>query len=369
MKEHAAPAPIALDAGHARAFMRAATAFGGALADVPAALDRLGFVQMDPINVCGRMHDLVLRNRVRDYRENDLLRHSYGGGGTLRAFEHYLPGFGILVTFPLEAWPFLLPHMRERASDRRGYYGKLPKDERALARHILGEIERRGPLGSDQIEHAARGVSGWGSNGRLVKLVMEKLLAHGELLIAARRDFRRVYDLPARALPQALLAQSAASPAESRRWVLLQRLKQRRLARIGRADLALVDDCVQALAVPDCSPLYCLREDLPLLDATGAPPAPGVHLLAPLDPLIYDRTLTARLWGFDYTWEVYTPPAKRVRGYYALPLLAGLEIVGHVDPRADRAAGRLEVMGRQVRRGHRHAGAVKELAVFLGLRA
>jgi hypothetical protein len=91
--------------------------------------------------------------------------------------------------------------------------------------------------------------------------------------------------------------------------------------------------------------------------------------LAPLDPLIYDRRVTARLWGFDYTWEVYTPPAKRVRGYYALPVLAGTEIVGHVDPKADRAAGRLRVVSRRLRRGHRVATAVTELAGFLGLRA
>ena len=109
-----------------------------------------------------------------------------------------------------------------------------------------------------------------------------------------------------------------------------------------------------------------MPEDLPLLDATPAPPEP--RLLAPLDPLIYDRRLTRRLWNFDYTWEVYTPPARRVRGYYALPVLAGLELVGHVDPKADRENRKLKVVNRSIRRGHRTAAAVSELALFLGLR-
>ncbi|HEX2099460.1 MAG TPA: crosslink repair DNA glycosylase YcaQ family protein, partial [Candidatus Synoicihabitans sp.] len=92
------------------------------------------------------------------------------------------------------------------------------------------------------------------------------------------------------------------------------------------------------------------------------------RLIAPLDPVVYDRSLTRRLWDFDYTWEVYTPPAKRRRGYYALPLLAGAELVGDADLRANREAGRLEVVSRRVRRGYTSQSAVREVAAFLRLR-
>ena len=78
--------------------------------------------------------------------------------------------------------------------------------------------------------------------------------------------------------------------------------------------------------------LCCLREDLSLLD--GAETPEKVTLLAPLDPLIDDRRVTRELWGYDYTWEVYTPPKRRVRGYYALPVLAGLELVGQYRPQS-----------------------------------
>jgi uncharacterized protein YcaQ len=98
------------------------------------------------------------------------------------------------------------------------------------------------------------------------------------------------------------------------------------------------------------------------------PPVPRVSLLAPLDPLIYDRRLTAALWNFDYTWEAYTPPLKRVRGHYALPVLVDTEIVGHVNPKAERSQGKLVVVSRAIRRGHTVAPALQDLARWLGLR-
>jgi hypothetical protein len=124
--------------------------------------------------------------------------------------------------------------------------------------------------------------------------------------------------------------------------------------------------------------LYCLRSDLPLLEASTdavkrlkrqhEPSQPIIRLLAPLDPLIYDRRITSALWNFDYTWEAYTPPAKRVRGHYALPVLAGSELVGHVEPKADRTEGKLNVVSHAVQRGIGTAEAVGGLARWLGLK-
>ena len=74
------------------------------------------------------------------------------------------------------------------------------------------------------------------------------------------------------------------------------------------------------------------------------------------------------LWDFDYTWEVYTPPAKRRRGYYALPLLAGDRFIGHADLKADRPVRRLRVISRQCARGFAATPAIREVATFLGLR-
>jgi uncharacterized protein YcaQ len=364
------PAPLKVSRAAARRFVRRALLVDAPVPAVPAALDYLGYVQIDPVNVCGRMHDLILRNRVTGYREGAL--HAHLHAPERRGFEHYLRGgHGILAAFPLEAWPFLTGGMQRRSRLRHAHSGRLTPRETALAEHILAEIGTRGPLTSDDFEDEGRARSAWGRQGRLVKHVLEKLFAHGRLLIAARRNFRRVYDLPERVLPRAILDQPPRAEPEVEVWTLRQRLKQRRLVSLNRRELLPVADRVQPVAVDGLSVLYCLREDAALFDAVSADAAPATSplLLAPLDPLIYDRRLTRGLWGFDYTWEAYLPPAKRKRGHYALPVLAGTEIIGHVEPKADRARGRLKIVSRRVRRGHQVAAAVQALAEFLGLRA
>jgi uncharacterized protein YcaQ len=370
---HALPIPAAV----ARRFVVRALGLETPHPSVAAALAHHGFVQLDPINVCGRMHDLILRNRVAGYREGDLLRHLHGphleigrplAPGQRAAFEHHLPGSGTLSALPLEAWPHLTSAMEERARRRSGWARRLSPSERRLADRILAELAERGPLTADDIDHDGRAPTAWGTQGRVVKTVLEKLFLHGRVLLAARRAFRRVYDLPERVLPATVLSAPRPAAADTARFLALLRLRQRRLAVLRRAELALVGDLVQPLRIDGCPPCHCLREDVPLLlAAREAPGARAVRLLAPLDPLVYDRRLTSALWGFDYTWEVYTPPARRVRGYYALPVLAGERLVGHVEPRADRELGRLLVLSRSLARGVAVQPAVRDLARFLGL--
>lgn len=104
--------PLSLDPLTARRFMRRALLLDKPAANIGTALAHHGCIQIDPINVTGRMHDLILRNRVHDYREGGLMRHLHGAGAPLpaaqrTAFEHHLPAAGILVAFTLDAWPHL----------------------------------------------------------------------------------------------------------------------------------------------------------------------------------------------------------------------------------------------------------------------
>ncbi len=374
--------PLVVSPAAARRFMRRAVLLDQPAPDVPSALAHHGYLQIDPINVCGRMHDLILRNRVHDYREGDLMRHLHGSDATplpaaqRTAFEHHLPDTNVLAAFPLDAWPHLLAAMHRRSRTAGPWSGKLTPRERTLADRLLAELATRGPLSSDVFADPRRTRRVWGT-ATLAKTTLQKLFFHGRVLISRRVAQRRLYDLPERVLPASVLATSAPDPSETTRWLALLKLRQRRLALLKRAELQAVADLVQPLSVAGCPTLHCLRTDLPLLDAASTetqktklqtPNQREALLLAPLDPLIYDRRITQSLWNFDYTWEVYTPPARRVRGYYALPLLAGDAIVGHIDPKADRTARRLIVVGRSVRRGHRAQPAVKSLARFLGLR-
>jgi uncharacterized protein YcaQ len=362
--------PLKVEPEAARRFLRSVQLLDSPVSGVAEALGHLGYVQVDPINICGRMHDLILRNRVAGYREGGL--HAHIHSGRRPGFEHYLPGSGILVALPMEAWAHVSEGARRRRTSANHYGGRLSAGEERLAKRILAEIAERGPLTSDDIDHEARATTNWGTGGRMAKIVLDKLFFHARVLISCRRGFRRVYDLPERVLPPAVLAAPPAPAELTARWTVVCRLRQRRLTTVRKAELRLVGDLVHPVEIEGCPPLWCLREDVPLLEASGEPPEVGARraplLLAPLDPVIYDRRLTLKLWDFDYTWEVYTPRARRKRGYYALPVLSGTEIVGHVDPKADREGRRLEVVSRRVRRGHPVAAAVRALAEFLGLR-
>ncbi len=360
----------------ARRFARSATGLDTPFPDIAAALAHHGYIQIDPINVCGRMHDLILRNRVRDYQVGGLMRHLHGEkeplpAGTRTAFEHHLPDSSILTAFPLDAWPYLTAAMHLRTRRDNAWSGRLTPDERGLAKTILTELAIRGPLSSAHIDDKRRSGPGVWGVATLAKSTLQKLFFHGRVLIAKRDGNRRLYDLPERVIPATTLAAKEPSAAETSRWLALTKLRQRRLTTLKREELRLIADDVQAITLTDADAptLYCLREDLPLLEAGPTRDSPTTPLLlAPLDPLIYDRRVTSALWNFDYTWEVYTPLHKRTRGYYALPVLSGHELVGHVDPKADTKTRKLEIVSRSVRRGHSVAPAVKSLATFLGLR-
>jgi uncharacterized protein YcaQ len=362
----------------ARRFLRRTHGLDVPFSDVATALTHHGYIQIDPLNICGRMHDLILRNRVTNYREGDLMRHLHGDEKALSprarvGFEHHLPHNNVLAAFPLEAWPHLLAAMRTRTKRAGPWSGRLSPRERELASHILAEISVHGPLSSDQIDDPRRARRVWGS-ATLAKSTLQKLFFHGRVLIARRVGIRRLYDLPERVLPQNVLAQREPSPAETNRWVALLKLRQRRLALLKREELRVLEDLVQPVVVTgiDSPTLHCLREDAPLFSEISNRDSkienPAVRFLAPLDPLIYDRRVTAALWNFDYTWEAYTPPHKRVRGHYALPVLSGTELVGHVEPKADRVARTLAILSRSVRRGHVVAPALRTFAQWLGLR-
>lgn len=378
----ALPPTLALEPAAARQFALLALGLVRPHADVAAALAHHGFVQIDPINVCGRMHEHICRPRIDGYAAGDLHRHLHGiaddapfttppaPAAERTAFEHFHPGRAVLAAFPAAAWPYLHALMARRARTPGQWAGKLTAAESRLAQHLLAEIAGRGALASEHLADDSRSSNGWNTS-RTVKVVLDKLFAHGRLLLARRLNGRRVYDLPERILPPAILATPKPSPRTIARWTALLKLRQHRLVTLKRDELPLVAGLVQPVSVPDCPVLYALRSDRPLLELAragliAAPAEP--RLLAPLDPLILDRAVTAKLWGFDYTWEVYTPPAKRTRGYYALPVLAGEHLVGDVDLKIDRPAGRLRVVSRRIAPGHSSRPAVANVAAFLGLR-
>ncbi|MBL9144380.1 MAG: YcaQ family DNA glycosylase [Verrucomicrobiaceae bacterium] len=355
----------------ARRFMRLATGLDTGFATLDEALAHLGFVQIDPINVCGRMQDHILRHRVIGYREHDLMRHLHHQG-VRTAFEHHLPDSNNLAALPMEAWPHLQHVMCARVSTDSTWSGKLSAAEKKLAISIIECMRDEGPLCSQDIESSRKAKTHAWDSTSLAKSTLQKLFFHGRVLIARREANRRYYDLPETVLPADILNSPTTTQAETDRWLALLKLRQRRLAVLKSSELRLIADEVLPVTLADQkSPmLHLLRSDEALLDSASneSPRTSPPLLIAPLDPIIYDRRVTEAVWGFDYRWEVYVPPQKRVRGYYALPLLHRDAFIGYADVKADREAGLLQVMNQESSSQTHAKRAVSQLCDFLGLR-
>jgi uncharacterized protein YcaQ len=336
-------------------------------ASVLRVFDRLGSVQFDPIDVAGRNHDLTLLARVDGYRRawtDDLLY------GDRVLYETYNKMLSLVPTAELPWYR----HMWDRleAAHRGGAF-----DEHApLVEELLDRIRRDGPLSSTDVEPRATIDWYWRPTNQ-VRAILEALAEAGILAIARREGNRRVYDLTERLFPAELLERRPPAD-EQLRHKLLSRYRGNGLLGataeyslwmgVGKAPErarlreALVDEgSITPVAVEGLKgPRFVVSDELPILDAAelevaaetaaGTPQRPGgcparVAFLAPLDPLVWDRDLLERLWGFEYRWEVYVPAPRRRWGYYVLPLLYGDRLAGRIELRADRAAAKLRVLG------------------------
>lgn len=340
------PPTISISKRAARRFLVSRFALDGFqnLPTVADAIRVLESVQEDSINVCGRMHDLILWPRVQNYSP-DLL-HEALYTAPRQAWEYYFPNLHVL---PLADFPHFVRAMQAR-SQRPGRWGALTEEEKTVAEKIFAHVDTHGPLrtrtaGADD----GYTVSGWGTRTRIVTQVTEKLWLNGHLAIARRDNFERSFDRTSRLLPE--VADIAASDAhEEALYLTRKRLRTRRLFRLKSGDKTLLGtDAFRTVQIEgDRRPWHILSEDEAFLHAaveyvTATPETSSktVHLLGPLDPLVYDRTLLEKVFDFPYIWEVYTPAPKRRWGYYVLPILWGDRLIGRLDPKLDRRTGTL----------------------------
>ena len=253
----------------------------------------------------------------------------------------------------------------------RRWYGEIDSDHPHLRQHVLHEIRSRGPLGSRHFDGAARKGEMWG--WKPAKRMLELLWNHGELVVAGRQGFQRLYDLPERVLHREILDAPTPSEPERLRELVVRAVRARgalteggivehwRLrggaARIRAVVEALVDDgVVERRDVDDGGP--------PVLVPEGAEldrPAPAAAvLLSPFDNLLWDRPFARRVLGFDHLIEVYKPAHERRFGYYVLPLLRGDRIVGRADLKSERADRQLVVRAFHRENGVRASGALDD---------
>ena len=196
--------------------------------------------------------------------------------------------------------------------------------------------------------------------------MLEQLYTDGILLIHHKTGSRKYYDLAVKYFPADLLR--APNPCRdeeaftdwricrrigavgllwnrnSTAWLGISMTTEQRNASFDRLEKNGSISSVQVEGIR--FPLYMLREDLPLLESVIAGQADTrsrLEFLAPLDPMLWDRKLIEAVWGFQYSWEIYTPAVKRKYGYYVLPMICGDRFVGRIEPKADRKSNILTV--------------------------
>ena len=313
--------------------------------DVEATIRRLSCVQLDSISTVERSHRIVLASRAGVYPAgtvSGLLSES-------RVFEYWAHEACLI---PMEDYPLFLWRMRGRGhwdSHRRAL-----DDHPEVAEHVLDEIRARGPLGS---RHFAGEGGGGMWNWKPAKRVLDSLWDRGDLAIAGRQGFQRLYDLSERVVPRALLEAPAPSDGDALRGLVLRavrargaltesgiaehyRLPGRTAAVRPHVEALVADGVLHRLAVDDNGPPVLVPGDLELQEQV----ARGATLLSPFDNLLWDRPFAERLFGFRHVMEIYKPAPERVYGYYVLPLLRGDRIVGRADLKSDRKAGELRVL-------------------------
>ena len=363
-------------------------------------IEQMGFVQIDTINVVERAHHLTLFSRMHGYKRESLaklLEHSR------ELFEHWTHDASAIPTKWFPHWKHRFERYRTRIRSNAWWKARIGNNPDELIANVLQRIANDGPLQSRDFEHAREenghvppedGWWGW----KPQKAALEHLWRTGELTVARRINFQKVYDLTERVLPHCATC-SASELDEHVDWACRSALE--RLVAATPAELAAFWNAIDLSQARQ----WCARAknsgdiiEVTVESADGTKPrssfAPrnfrdlikrlpaqdefdhGVRMLSPFDPVLRDRKRTKRLFDFDYTFEAFTPGPKRKYGYYVMPLLEGDRLIGRVDSKFHRDRGELEVKGlwlephaKATKARHRAIeSAIHQLAKFIGAR-
>ena len=307
-------------------------------------LEHLGAVQLDTISVLARSHELVAYARLGTIGRT-AVESAYWNGDS--AFEYWSHAACIL---PMSEWPWFAFRRRHYARRGQRWHGVPAK----ALKGILKRLKDEGPLTTKDLGGAKK--SGYWWDWSEAKIAMEWLLDIGEVVVAQRTGWRRVYDLPDRVVP--------ANLRQQRRWIdadgihgpddgeCLRRLVQLGGHSVGVGTASDIAD-IHRLGITETM-AYVGDTDLVEVSVRGwgqrawaSPQAlewvgsgsrarSRTTLLSPFDSLIWNRDRMERIFGMEHRIEAYTPSAKRVHGYFAMPVLHAGQLVARVDPAREK---------------------------------
>jgi hypothetical protein len=347
------------------------------------ALDALGIVQLDSVNVFSRSHYMPLFSRLGPYpREtlDQLTVHQDGQNGRARVdrrelFEYWGHEASLI---PIDMQPLL--RWRMARADELAWAGvaRVAKDELRLVKRVLELVRDEGPIRAAAVgspKRVRRAGEMWNWNAG--KKALEYLFFSGQVTAERRVNFERLYDLPERVLPAAVLAMPTPPEAEAQRELLLFAARRLGVAtepdlgdyfRLPRKDSkARLAELVEAGALRTVAVKGWSAPGYAPHDFKAPRRVRARALLTPFDSMVWARERTERLFDFRYRIEIYVPAPKRVHGYYVLPFLLGDRLVARVDLKSDRQAGVLRVVGAFAEPGVEEAEVARELADELRL--
>jgi uncharacterized protein YcaQ len=324
-------------------------------------IDRLGYIQIDTINIIERAHHHVLWTRQPGYAPAML--HDLQAADRA-VFEYWAHAMSFL---PMPDYRFSLPRMRQFRDPAHPWMQYMTTREKLPLELVMNRIRAEGPLTAKDFTHPADRKRGPWWDWKPAKSALELLFWQGELMISERRNFQKVYDLTERVLPpetdtrtpgaremaehvirRSLGALGIAGAKEIQEYLLPTAARDSKFPAVAWDILIrTIGELVEEKAVIPVlvdglkdNKLYALRGAAERIAETPKPKG-SVALLSPFDNLIIQRDRTRRLFDFQYMLECYTPGPKRVHGYFVLPVLFGDRLVGRIDPQADRKSGRM----------------------------
>ncbi len=321
--------------------------------DLGATISGLGFVQLDTIQVVSRAHHHILWSRNQNYREPMLNTHM---AQDRKVFEHFTHDASVLPMAFYPMWQRQFRRLEAKVRKWEWHRGMLDAQGR---NSIRDRIEAEGPLCTKAFDTKIVGEKKmWARPPH--KLALDYMWYAGELSTSHRENFTKFYDLKERVIPEAY-HQPTMSDEDQRDWLCRAALDRLTFANEGdlqrfwaAMDRSEVKSWAAAHAhefIPvevecqDGSWVSLLAvEDVEERLAQLKPPTSRLRILNPFDPAIRDRKRLARLFGFEYTVEMFVPAAKRRWGYYVYPLLEGDRFVGRLEVKADRKASKLKVL-------------------------
>ncbi|WP_456269875.1 winged helix DNA-binding domain-containing protein [Kushneria sp. AK178] len=346
---------------------------------------RLGLLQIDSVNVLCRAHYMPLYSRLGPYDRSRLERFNQGPPSRRRLFEYWGHEASLI---PVEDYPLYRFRMQRAREGGGGLYKRLARFSRehpAFIEQVLEKIRHHGALAAADLTDGGRGQGSWWgwSHG---KSALEYLFWSGQVLVAHRRgNFERVYDLPERVVGREAVEAPELSPEEAQRALVSRAARAmgvasaRDMQRYFRLDARETRTRIDELVgTGELLPVTVEGWSMPAWQHAGARvsrrASETTALLSPFDPLMWDRERAARVFGFHYRIEIYTPAHLRQYGYYVLPFMLTGQMAARVDLKAERAAGVLQVLAAHPESNVSMAtlvpalvGELERLARFLGL--